>query len=107
MICSMRWKSDNRAAEINKLLVECNFPSICIHSGMSQEERVLILVLGQRFGHFFSELFFSFHLVLSCFKSEIASGKSDPSFASSIIAKYVSVPCDLVILSKSLHCIYF
>lgn len=32
-------KSVNRAAELNKLLVECNFPSICIHSGMSQEER--------------------------------------------------------------------
>ncbi|KAE8718434.1 DEAD-box ATP-dependent RNA helicase 56 [Hibiscus syriacus] len=29
-----------RAAELNKLLVECNFPSICIHSGMSQEERL-------------------------------------------------------------------
>ncbi|KAE8662950.1 DEAD-box ATP-dependent RNA helicase 15 [Hibiscus syriacus] len=33
-------KSVNRAAELNKLLVECNFPSICIHSGMSQEERL-------------------------------------------------------------------
>lgn len=32
-------KSVGRAAELNKLLVECNFPSICIHSGMSQEER--------------------------------------------------------------------
>lgn len=32
-------KSVTRAAELNKLLVECNFPSICIHSGMSQEER--------------------------------------------------------------------
>ncbi|XP_027081899.2 DEAD-box ATP-dependent RNA helicase 15-like [Coffea arabica] len=36
-------KSVNRAAELNKLLVECNFPSICIHSGMSQEERLLLL----------------------------------------------------------------
>ncbi|KAL1292782.1 hypothetical protein AAHE18_02G011200 [Arachis hypogaea] len=26
--------------QLNKLLVECNFPSICIHSGMSQEERL-------------------------------------------------------------------
>lgn len=34
-------KSVNRAAELNKLLVECNFPSICIHSGMSQEERFI------------------------------------------------------------------
>jgi ATP-dependent RNA helicase UAP56/SUB2 len=32
-------KSVSRAAELNKLLVECNFPSICIHSGLSQEER--------------------------------------------------------------------
>ncbi|KAG2400273.1 DEAD-box ATP-dependent RNA helicase [Vigna angularis] len=31
-------KSVSRAAELDKLLVECNFPSICIHSGMSQEE---------------------------------------------------------------------
>ncbi|KAL3005226.1 hypothetical protein AAZX31_08G208600 [Glycine max] len=33
-------KSVSRAAELNKLLVECNFPSICIHSAMSQEERL-------------------------------------------------------------------
>nr|XP_009758662.1 PREDICTED: DEAD-box ATP-dependent RNA helicase 56-like isoform X2 [Nicotiana sylvestris] len=32
-------KSVSRAAQLNKLLVECNFPSICIHSGMTQEER--------------------------------------------------------------------
>jgi superfamily II DNA/RNA helicase len=32
-------KSVQRANELNKLLVECNFPSICIHSGMPQEER--------------------------------------------------------------------
>ena len=32
-------KSVARANELSKLLVECNFPSICIHSGMSQEER--------------------------------------------------------------------
>ncbi|KAK2974391.1 hypothetical protein RJ640_021247, partial [Escallonia rubra] len=32
-------KSVSRAAELDKLLLECNFPSICIHSGMSQEER--------------------------------------------------------------------
>jgi len=29
-----------RAKELNKLLVECNFPSICIHGGMKQEERL-------------------------------------------------------------------
>ncbi|WVZ99816.1 hypothetical protein U9M48_045062 [Paspalum notatum var. saurae] len=33
-------KSVSRAAELNKLLCECNFPSICIHSGMAQEERL-------------------------------------------------------------------
>ncbi|KAK0571009.1 hypothetical protein LWI29_009755 [Acer saccharum] len=38
-------KSVSRAAELNKLLVECNFPSICIHSGMSQEERFVNLLL--------------------------------------------------------------
>ncbi|KAF9614057.1 hypothetical protein IFM89_014857 [Coptis chinensis] len=32
-------KSVSRAAELNKLLTECNFPSTCIHSGMTQEER--------------------------------------------------------------------
>ena len=29
----------NRANALNKLLVDCNFPSICIHGGMSQDER--------------------------------------------------------------------
>ncbi|KAJ3415856.1 Spliceosome RNA helicase BAT1 [Chytridiales sp. JEL 0842] len=33
-------KSVQRANELNKLLVECNFPSICIHSQMDQEERI-------------------------------------------------------------------
>lgn len=28
-----------RAIELNRLLEECTFPSICIHSRMSQEER--------------------------------------------------------------------
>ncbi|PWA72036.1 DEAD-box ATP-dependent RNA helicase 56 [Artemisia annua] len=40
-------KSVSRAAELNKLLVECNFPSICIHSGMSQEERQHYIKLGE------------------------------------------------------------
>lgn len=35
-------KSVSRAAELDRLLVECNFPSICIHSGMSQEERFVL-----------------------------------------------------------------
>lgn len=33
-------KSVPRARELNKLLIECNFPSIAIHSGMKQEERL-------------------------------------------------------------------
>jgi len=32
--------SVRRAAELNKVLADCNFPSICIHSGMQQEERI-------------------------------------------------------------------
>jgi len=34
-------RSVNRAIELNKLLVDCNFPTICIHGGMKdQEERI-------------------------------------------------------------------
>jgi len=33
-------KSVHRASELNKLLVECNFPSISIHSSLKQEERI-------------------------------------------------------------------
>jgi ATP-dependent RNA helicase UAP56/SUB2 len=33
-------KSVSRAVELNKLLTECNFPSIAIHRGMSQEARI-------------------------------------------------------------------
>ncbi|KAM0916021.1 hypothetical protein ACQ4PT_010456 [Festuca glaucescens] len=33
-------KSVSRASELNRLLCECNFPAICIHSGMTQEERL-------------------------------------------------------------------
>lgn len=29
-----------RAKELNRLLTECNFPSICIHAGQKQEERI-------------------------------------------------------------------
>jgi ATP-dependent RNA helicase UAP56/SUB2 len=32
--------STRRAVELNKLLVECGFPSMCIHSRMKQEERI-------------------------------------------------------------------
>lgn len=33
-------KSVPRANELNRILINCNFPSICIHSQMSQEERI-------------------------------------------------------------------
>lgn len=33
-------KSVSRAVELNKLLVECNFPSIAMHGKMTQEERL-------------------------------------------------------------------
>merc|ERR1712045_704863 len=29
-----------RANELNRLLTECNFPSICIHAGQKQDERI-------------------------------------------------------------------
>ena len=32
-------KSVQRAIELNKLLTECNFPAICIHGRLKQEER--------------------------------------------------------------------
>merc|ERR1712193_382486 len=33
-------KSVQRATALDKLLVECSFPSIAIHSGLKQEERI-------------------------------------------------------------------
>ncbi|KAF7999568.1 hypothetical protein HF325_006244 [Metschnikowia pulcherrima] len=33
-------KSTRRANELNKLLCACNFPSIAVHSGLKQEERI-------------------------------------------------------------------
>lgn len=36
-------KSTLRANELDKLLRECNFPSIAVHSGVSQEERSVLL----------------------------------------------------------------
>ena len=33
-------KSTHRANELNKLLCACNFPSIAVHSGLRQEERI-------------------------------------------------------------------
>jgi ATP-dependent RNA helicase UAP56/SUB2 len=32
-------KTVARASELNKLLIECNFPSICIYGRLPQEER--------------------------------------------------------------------
>lgn len=39
-------KSTLRATELDKLLRECNFPSIAVHSGVSQEERYVIRLLA-------------------------------------------------------------
>jgi len=38
--CVIFVSSVKRAAELNKLLVDCNFPSICIYGGMPQEDRI-------------------------------------------------------------------
>jgi ATP-dependent RNA helicase UAP56/SUB2 len=38
-------KSIPRAVHLNKILVECNFPSIAIHAGLKQEERCIIFTL--------------------------------------------------------------
>lgn len=35
-------KSVARATQLDKLLQECNFPSICIHSGLTQEQRCVV-----------------------------------------------------------------
>lgn len=37
-------KSTLRATELDKLLKECNFPSVAVHSGVSQEERYVLLI---------------------------------------------------------------
>lgn len=41
-------KSTVRATELDKLLRECNFPSIAVHSGVSQEERYVSQPPGQK-----------------------------------------------------------
>jgi ATP-dependent RNA helicase UAP56/SUB2 len=33
-------RSVSRANELNRILTDCNFPSICIHSQMTQDERI-------------------------------------------------------------------
>lgn len=35
-------KSVQRAKALNALLNECNFPSVCIHRGMQQNERISV-----------------------------------------------------------------
>lgn len=40
-------KSTLRATELDKLLRECNFPSIAVHSGVSQEERYVFNISSQ------------------------------------------------------------
>eukprot|EP00735_Rhodelphis_limneticus_P009023 TRINITY_DN2480_c0_g1::TRINITY_DN2480_c0_g1_i1::g.8784::m.8784 TRINITY_DN2480_c0_g1::TRINITY_DN2480_c0_g1_i1::g.8784 ORF type:complete len:451 (+),score=133.58,sp/Q9LFN6/RH56_ARATH/73.51/0.0,DEAD/PF00270.24/3e-37,DEAD/PF00270.24/4.5e+03,Helicase_C/PF00271.26/5.1e+03,Helicase_C/PF00271.26/3.7e-24,ResIII/PF04851.10/1.4e-08,CMS1/PF14617.1/1.6e-05,DnaB_C/PF03796.10/6.4e+02,DnaB_C/PF03796.10/0.5 TRINITY_DN2480_c0_g1_i1:68-1354(+) len=44
-------KSVNRCIELNRLLEECNFPSVCIHSKMLQEERVQKYQAFKQFQH--------------------------------------------------------
>jgi len=44
-----------RAKELNKLLEDCNFPSICIYAGLKQEERI------ERFKQFKVLLLLLFH----------------------------------------------
>lgn len=41
-------KSTLRATELDKLLRECNFPSIAVHSGVSQEERYVSITSPSR-----------------------------------------------------------
>jgi len=43
-------KAVKRAQMLNKLLQECNFPSVCIHSRMNQEERIAIYKKFKDFG---------------------------------------------------------
>lgn len=33
-------RSTARANQLNQLLIECNFPSICVHGGLKQDERI-------------------------------------------------------------------
>lgn len=44
-------KSGRRAIELNKLLNECNFPCLSIHSGMKQEERISLYNEFKDFKH--------------------------------------------------------
>lgn len=41
-------KSTARATELDKLLQSCNFPSVAVHSGVSQEERYVISLYLQK-----------------------------------------------------------
>lgn len=44
-------KSANRASELSRLLKECNYPSISIHSRMTQEERIKLYSAFKKFEH--------------------------------------------------------
>lgn len=44
-------RSVPRASELNKLLVECNYPSVCVHSRMTQEERIKVYSKFKKFEH--------------------------------------------------------
>jgi ATP-dependent RNA helicase UAP56/SUB2 len=48
-------KSTLRATELDKLLRECNFPSIAVHSGVSQEER-LVPRTSRHLGQFIADI---------------------------------------------------
>merc|ERR1712013_861979 len=44
-------KSVQRAIQLDKLLQECNFPSVAIHAGMKQEERIKMYQSFKDFKH--------------------------------------------------------
>jgi len=44
-------KSASRAQALSKLLNECNFPTVCIHANMKQEERIKMYLAFKKFEH--------------------------------------------------------
>lgn len=68
-------KSTLRATELDKLLRECNFPSIAVHSGVSQEERLVPL-------HLF--LIETIHLMCIQVLNAIKSSKNSTSASASL-----------------------
>ncbi|GMH07015.1 hypothetical protein Nepgr_008855 [Nepenthes gracilis] len=72
-------RSVNRAAELNMLLVEFNFPSICIHSGMSQEERQDAVLIFRGYVGIHSSGFRDFLLKPELVHAIVDSGFEHPS----------------------------